>query len=82
MSKKPAAEDAPAGPFETDKVLCCTCEQNEATHVVYLSVSKSRSAYATDRRDLYSVSYVICGPCAREAVEVKLGATLRGGGRT
>lgn len=69
--------DAPAGPYEPDQVACGTCGQNPATHWVYLSVSKGIGYGSSDRRDLFNVSYAVCGPCAREMIEVKLGANLK-----
>jgi hypothetical protein len=72
-SKKAIVEKTP-GPFDSDPVYCGTCGQNEATHEIWIKVR--RGLDYNNQKPLYEVTYSVCGPCAREVVEVKLGAKL------
>jgi hypothetical protein len=71
---KPNEKEAKNGPFDADVVACATCGENDATHEIAISVRKGHDYSAS--RQVYSVTYSVCGPCAREVVEVKLSANL------
>jgi hypothetical protein len=63
-------KESKSGPFDADVVACATCGENEATHEIRKGYGYSVS------KTVYSVAYSVCGPCAREVVEVKLNANL------
>lgn len=67
--------------FQKDPLECCTCEgqPNEATHEV--SIVACKGLDYNKKQDIYRVSYVVCGDCARTLVEVKLNAQLLKRGR-
>jgi len=74
MSKK----ESESGPYEKEIVLCSTCGEREATHEISISCQKGLLWWPIERRQgIFHVSYIVCGECAREMVEVKLNATLK-----
>ena len=76
MTKTPNPAETKDGPFDKDVLVCGACEENEATHKISITVNKGLEY---DRsKQLFHVDYSVCGPCAREVVEVKLGAKLAG----
>ena len=55
---------------------CATCESGgDATHSI--SIYVKRGTDYSHQRDLYSVTYSVCGSCAKKLVTVTLGAELR-----
>lgn len=68
------AIDETIGPFNAEPILCGVCKENEATHSISIRVNKGLD-YGSQRQ-LYHVEYSVCGDCARDAVEVKIGAQL------
>lgn len=61
--------------FEREVILCGACGANDASHSVSVRVVKGLG-YRPEPQQLYHVEYAVCGPCAREVVEVKLAAGL------
>ena len=74
MPGNPKAVEEKKGPFDKEVILCATCGENEATHQISIGVQKGIDY--NHSKQLYHVTYSVCGPCAREVVEVKLGAKL------
>jgi len=74
-----AAADAECanGPFDADVSLCMTCGNEEATHEISIQCHKGLLSDYSKRKPVFYVNYSVCGPCARQVVEVKLAADLR-----
>lgn len=72
--KKPS--ETANGPFDPIVVLCMTCAKEQASHEIHITCSKGL-IYDSSRKPVFSVTYSVCGPCARQVVEVKLAADLR-----
>ena len=75
MTKKSVEREINHDAFAPPEPLPCgTCETGEATHQVAIQVQKGLDY--NSRKQLYTVTYAICGECAKDVVEVKLGARL------
>ena len=72
MAKK--GIDETIGPFHAEPIVCGVCREKEATHSISIRVDKGIEY--NSKRQLYHVEYSVCGDCARDAVEVKIGAQL------
>lgn len=72
--KKPS--ETANGPFDPIVVLCMTCGKEQATHEIAIQCRKGL-IYDSSSKPVFSVTYSVCGPCARQVVEVKLAADLR-----
>jgi hypothetical protein len=59
---------------EEEPLACGTCETGVATHVVSISVRKGLEYRS--QSSLYHVDYCVCAACAKDVLEVKLGAKL------
>jgi len=74
VAKSPNPAETKTGPFDKDVLMCGTCGENEATHQITISARKGLEY--DSRKQLFHVDYSVCGPCARELVEVQLSAKL------
>jgi hypothetical protein len=72
--KKPS--ETANGPFDDNVSLCMTCAKEQATHEIHISCTKGL-IWDTSKKSVFSINYSVCGPCARQIVEVKLAADLR-----
>lgn len=75
-TKAPNPAETKNGPFDKDVLVCGVCEENEATHRISISVNKGLDY--NHQKLLFHIDYSVCGPCARDLVEVKLSAKLAG----
>jgi hypothetical protein len=70
------SKESANGPFDGDVVLCTQCAKEQATHEISIQCHKG-SVDFINRKQVFFVSYSVCGPCARQVVEVKLATELR-----
>lgn len=75
----PKAAEEKTGPFDEEIILCGVCVEHPATHQISIRVQKGLDYQSA--KQLFHVDYSVCGDCARECVEVKLGAKLAAGRR-
>lgn len=80
MTRSKVTEHIDPSIFAREPVDCCVCREHEATHQVAINVDKGLEY--SKSQSLYRVSYVVCGDCAKDIVEVKLDAKLLRRGRS
>lgn len=79
MTRAKVTEHIDPSIFAREPVDCCVCGAQEATHQIGISVDKGLE-YSRNQT-VYRVTYVVCGDCAKDLVEVKLDAKLLKRGR-
>lgn len=74
MSAKKSIPRVTSALFTSEPLICGTCGELEATHEIHIRVQ--RGLDYSQSKQLYSVTYAVCGVCAQELVTVNLSAKL------